>query len=198
MQAGQTPIIRTPNPAVPGVPQIRAQVNISGQQRISNSLLANPRIAASQQQVMQAQARALAAQAQAQGQGHAGIAASLAATAAPALQAHLAPTYHAARASSTSPGLPQQSPTLQQAVAASASPRPPSAQAMAGMSPQMQAALINPQRPVPSLAHYYQNLPAINPIPNLTPEQISHAMHVRGLLQVSLPPAAVRYTLTIW
>ena len=191
MQAGQTPIIRTPNPAVQ---QIRAQVGISGQQRIAGSLLANPRIATSQQ-MMQVQARALAAQAQAQGQP---IPTSLAATAAPALQAHLAPTYNAVRASSTSPGLPQQSPPLHQAVAASAtSPRPPSAQAMGGMNPQLQAALANAQRPVPSLAHYYQNASLNPPIPSLTNEQIAQAMQVRGLLQVSRALAAALCNLTI-
>lgn len=178
-------------------------MNISGQQqRISNPLLGNTRIASSQvmqtqaQAQAQAQARAIAAaQAQAvvqgQGQAHAGIASSLAAGAAPALTAHLSPAYNAARASSTSPGLPQQSPPLPQAVAANAtSPRPPSAQALAGLTPQqVQASLAQGQRTaVPPMAHYYSNVGAL---PNMqtgqfTPEQLSHALQIRTLIsQVS-------------
>lgn len=178
------------------MPQIRSQVNISGQQRLSGQIgIANTRIASSQamQQVqVQAQARALAqaqaAQAQAQGQQpHPNVASSLAAGAAPALTAHLSPNYNnAVRANSTSPGVPQQaSPSLPQAMAAVAqannatSPRPPSAQAVANTNTIVQQP-IQFQRPSmhsSGMARYYQNLAQA-----LTPEQITQATQVHALI----------------
>lgn len=188
--------MRTPNghPGAQGMPQIRQQVNISGQQqRLSNPLLGQTRIASSQQvmqaQAAQAQARAIAAQV-AQAQAHPGIANSLAAGAAPALTAHLTPNYNTARPSSTSPGLPQHSPPLSQAAAANAtSPRPPSAQAqaLAGLSPQVQASIAaSAQRNAPAMAHYYSNMQA----GHLTPEQIQHAMQIRTLISQVCRPFA--------
>jgi chromatin modification-related protein VID21 len=179
--------MRTPNghPGAQAMPQIRSQVNISGQQRLSNVMLTNQRITSNQamQVQVQAQARALAA-AQAQAQAHPTITSSLAAGAAPALTAHLTPNYNTVRASSTSPGLPQQSPPLPQAVASNAtSPRPPSAQAqaLAALTPQVQASIASAQRTAPTMAHYYSNMQNLQAA-HLTPEQLQHAMNVRAAL----------------
>lgn len=190
--------MRTPGglPPAQGMPQIRTQVNISGQQqRISNQQLLNnarvpnPQVMQAQAAQAQAQARALAAaQAQAQGQAHPGIANSLAAGAAPALTAHLTPGYNtAARPNSTSPGLPQQSPPTAQAVANATSPRPPSAQAIAGLTPQVQASIASAHRTAPALAHYYQNMPNMQAA-QLTQEQITHAMQIRSLISQVCEP----------
>lgn len=191
-QSAQNAGVRTPNghPGAPSMPQIRTQVNISGQQqRISNAMLNNSRISSQNIQaqqaaaVAQAQARALAAaQAAQNGQPHPGIASSLAAGAAPALQAHLSPTYNAARANSTSPGVPQQSPPLPQATVNSVtSPRPPSAQAQA--SAVMAHSIATAQRAsAPTLAHYYSNLNM-----SLTTGQFTNEQVRAILTQVSIP-----------
>ncbi|OBZ75891.1 Chromatin modification-related protein EAF1 [Grifola frondosa] len=175
---------RTPGSGTPQaqlVPQIRSQVGISQQQRISNAMaLANARLSPSQ--VMQAQAQAQAqaqvqaqralaavAQAQAQAQAHAQAQAQAqaqvqtqihaqaqAAAAAPALSgAHLSPPY-AARATSSSPAIPQQSPPLPSSTTSNAAnvPRPPSAQAHPGMTAAPQG-VVNAMRPPLPRAYYY-------------------------------------------
>lgn len=186
--------------AAQGMPQIRSQVNISGQQRLSGQVgIANTRIASSQamqQAQVQAQARALAqAQAQSQ-QPHPNVASSLAAGAAPALTAHLSPNYNnAVRANSTSPGVPQQaSPSLPQAMAAVAqannatSPRPPSAQAVSsGTIVQQPLQFQRPSLHSTGMARYYQNLAQA-----LTPEQLNQATQVHALIM------QVRFHRFVW
>lgn len=174
--------------AAQGVPQIRSQVNISGQQpRIANQLgLGNTRIATSsvmQARVLaqaQAQAQAVqAAQAQAQQQGIP-VSTSLAAGAAPALNAHLSTPFNA-RATSASPGVGQQSPPPQVPQNTATSPRPPSAQAVAQVQAQMnlvaQAQVAQPTRANPHLAAYYAAVHG----GHLTSEQLSQA-HIRAVL----------------
>ncbi|KZT11305.1 uncharacterized protein LAESUDRAFT_671115 [Laetiporus sulphureus 93-53] len=113
------------------IPQIRSQVGISQQQqRLSNPMaLANTRI--SPTQMMQAQA-----QAQARALAHAQAQAASSALSASAMNGnHLSPPY-AARAASSSPGLPHQSPPLSSGtpVNAANSPRPQSTQPHMGVA----------------------------------------------------------------
>lgn len=178
--------MRLPNglPAGQGVPQIRSQVNISGQQpRVAlNALqLTSTRIANSS--VMQA--RALQA-AQAQQQGHPGVSQSLAAGAAPALNAHLSPPFNGQRTASTSPGAGQQSPPPVAAQSTATSPRPPSAQTQVqaqAQAQQAQAHLSMPQVQSPmqraALANYYASLQHTG---HLTPEQMAQAAHMRNII----------------
>ncbi|KAF7793082.1 hypothetical protein EIP86_004189 [Pleurotus ostreatoroseus] len=154
--------LRTPNVLPTStVPQIRNQANIA-QRHVQQQMahLANAaqtaRLTPGQSVAMmnrnllaQVQAQAQA-QAQVQAQGHVG---SLAAGAAPALQAHLSPPYNVARPASASPGVPQQSPPHQQAIIHNpvTSPRPPSAQAQV-TAPSPTATAARAAQPV---AHYY-------------------------------------------
>ena len=178
------------------VPQIRSQVNISGQQpRLQNQLALNStRIASST--VLQQQARALQA-AQAQQQGHPGVSQSLAAGAAPALNPHLSPPFNTQRTASTSPGLGQQSPPPAAAQNTATSPRPPSAQAQAPAQAQAQAqaqAHMNTaqqaQAPIAqqrsfnqaAIANYYASIGAAHGTSQFTQEQLAQA-HVRMILQ---------------
>ncbi|KAI0693277.1 hypothetical protein BC835DRAFT_1354362 [Cytidiella melzeri] len=205
-QLAQNGVMRVPASGLAagqGVPQIRSQVNISGQQpRLANQLaLNNTRIANSS--VMQA--RALAAQhgqAQAQQQAHPQ---SLAATAAPALNAHLSPPFNAQRTTSTSPGVGHQSPPPVVPQATAASPRPSSAQAQAQVqvaqthiqAQQLQAqaqahmnivaaqaqAPVHPQRAAASIASFYASLGNANLHGgHYTQEQLTSA-HMRLYLQ---------------
>lgn len=134
-----------------GTGQVNVPANVQGR-----AMLVQQAQAQAQAQVAQAQAQAQVAQAQAQAQ-------ALAAGTAPALQAHLSPTYNAARLASASPGVTQQSPPHQQALVQNpvTSPRPPSAQAQvtAIASPTATAA-----RTVQPVAHYYTGAtaPTIN------------------------------------
>lgn len=189
--------MRAPNAIqTPQVPQIRNQANIAQRHHAQLANLANQVALANaahvarfgqQGQVLpaaaQAQARAMvasvqAAQAQAQAQAQGQVAgASLAAGAAPALQAHLSPPYNAARAASSSPGIVQQSPPHQQAVIQNpiASPRPPSAQ------PQMGAMVQGPSataaRVAPALAHYYgASVPNASATQQFSPEQLRQVL----------------------
>ncbi len=197
----QNGALRPPATGIPvaqGVPQIRQQpqVNISQQQqRISgqmglaaNRAMANAQAQHRQGTAQEVQMRQLAAQALLEGRSHP-AATSLAAGAAPALTAHLSPPYNAQRATSSSPGLPQQSPPLAQAIAQSmaTSPRPPSAQAPMTPTPGAGAS-----RPTPALASYY----GMNGVPNgmptsvgvpgptqqLSTDQITHAERIRAML----------------
>lgn len=194
--------MRMPNalPAGQSVPQIRTQVNISGQQpRLQNQLALNStRIANSS--VLQQQARALQA-AQAQQQGHPGVSQSLAAGAAPALNAHLSPPFNTQRTASTSPGLGQQSPPPAAAQSTATSPRPPSAQAQAQaqaqahMNTAQQAqAPIAQQRPFnpAALASYYASMGAAHGTSQFTQEQLAQA-HVRMILQQVRSRCSVTY-----
>ncbi|KAH9951965.1 hypothetical protein B0H21DRAFT_829688 [Amylocystis lapponica] len=203
-QQGPNGVIRTPGGSLPSgqvVPQIRSQVGISQQQqRISNPMaLANARLSPSQmlqvhaqaaqvraqaQAQVQAQAQALAlAQAQTHGQAQAqqSAAPSVLSAAAPALSAaHLSPPY-AARATSSSPAIPQQSPPPQVGTPTSATSlsRPPSAQ-------QSHAGIATPsQVPMNALArsagHYY--MPAMHG-GQYTAEQIEHAIRLHNSMRV--------------
>ncbi|KAH8106775.1 hypothetical protein BXZ70DRAFT_915067 [Cristinia sonorae] len=184
-------------PAAQGVPQIRTQqVNISQQQRLSSLGVPNAR---SVQQILQAQQHAqifprvgqaqgqVTAQGQVQAQvQQASMPNSLAANVAPALSsAHLS-TPFVARTTSTSPGLPQQSPPLLAAAAASnaGSPRPASAQAQA------QAMLTSTQQAnarsatVAALGHYYPPSANLHPQQQMmTSDQVEHANRLRMLIQ---------------
>lgn len=157
------------------VPQIRSQVGISQQQRLSNSMaLANARLSPSQ--VMQAQAvqaRALAqAQAQVQAAGNMSIAQ-------PAMNsAHLSPPY-APRATSSSPGIPQQSPPLPSAPPTSGTglSRPPSAQQHSGMTTASQNVPVNSMpRPATNMSYYHvQGVHGAQ----FTPEQVEQAIRLQ-------------------
>ncbi|EGN96209.1 hypothetical protein SERLA73DRAFT_76187 [Serpula lacrymans var. lacrymans S7.3] len=194
-QQQQTPNgVARPTGAVPqGVPQIRSQpvpqVNISQQQRIPTPMAAAAARLSPQQmiqaQAQAAQARAIAAaQAQAQAQVQAQAQGSNIATnvngVAPGT--HLSPPY-SARASTSSPAIPQQaSPprTAPTPTNSTNSPRPSSAQPQIGVVQVSQVPGNVAPRPASSIpAHYF---PAVGGA-QFTHEQMEQAVRLQNLIQ---------------
>ncbi|KAH9901614.1 hypothetical protein C8Q73DRAFT_252201 [Cubamyces lactineus] len=188
-------------PQTPMVQPIRSQVGISQQQQQQRLAvaLANANTRMSPPQFTPAQAahyRAMAAAAQGQGQAQAsaagqasgqaggqvpsqipqqsGASAALSA-AAPALSAtHLSPSF-AARATSSSPGLPQQSPPLPAASPANAAvARPPSVPGQP-----VQGVPMNPMLHAQNVAHYYLQMQQRG----ITSEQLQAALMAQAQQQ---------------
>ncbi|CDO72899.1 hypothetical protein BN946_scf185002.g84 [Trametes cinnabarina] len=190
--AGVNGVARPPGatPQMPMVQQIRSQVGISQQQqqqRLAAAIAAGANTRMSPPQYTPAQAAHFRAMAAAQGQGQAlgqvpgqppgqaggqvpaqmpqpSSASAALSAAAPALSAvHLSPSF-AARATSSSPGLPQQSPPLPAASPANATvARPPSVPGQP-----VQGVPMNPMMHAQNVAQYYLQMQQRG----LTPEQL--------------------------
>lgn len=169
-QTGQS--INAPRPQLNGqaVPPIRAQVNISQQQRIPAANA--PRVSAQMLQVQAAQQRALAA-----------ANATMAATGPNIGTPHLSPGF-AQRAPVSSPVVSHSSPPRTSTTPNP--PRPPSAsqhQGHAQPSPNLPHAAATRQNPIPGM--YFSSLQG----PQFTPEQMEHAMRLQIMVSGGPSPS---------
>jgi len=178
---------QTPQQALP---QIRSQVNISQQQRISNPMTAatGAHLSPQHQQAVQAQVRAMAAaqqaqvQAQAQAQGLVGQQQN-----GQGLNtSHLSPTLSYTNQSS-SPSISQASPSPRApstsdtpAPSGNVTPRPPSTQPQPAVhpNPMARAAVTG----MPSVPHYYGNM-NMSGQQFTTTEQMEQALRLQNLIQ---------------
>ncbi|OCH86567.1 hypothetical protein OBBRIDRAFT_890404 [Obba rivulosa] len=206
-QQGQPAAPRAPGtnyPAAQVVPQIRSQVGISQQQRLSTPMVSSTarlspsQVIQAQAQVAQAQAQAQAArvlQAQVQAQAQAQMqqsGASHTLNAANAMgSAHLSPSY-AARTASSSPAMPHQSPPLPSTTPVNGGgvQRPTSAQPHAGVPGAAQGVAANAAaRPASIMGHYY--VPNLHQTNAMSTEQMENAMRIQTFIRNAATAASM-------